>query len=80
MKKLLLLVAIVGLLASCTSNAQNKVPKKTVKATTVKPVIDVTDKLTVSVQCTGLTKKGLKCKKKTKDPVKKCFLHCQGPE
>jgi hypothetical protein len=40
-----------------------------------KSVTKSLDKLSVAVQCSGITKKGARCKRKTKSPNSRCFQH-----
>ena len=64
MKKVLLSLAIIATLASCSK----EVPvTQTVKVNT--------NKKTASVQCTGTTQAGSRCKNMTLSSNSRCYLH-----
>ena len=64
MKKVLLVLAIIATLASCSKEVSSV---ETVKVTNTKK--------TNSVQCTGTTQSGTRCKNMTLSSNSRCYLH-----
>jgi ribosomal protein L15E len=64
MKKVLLSLAIIATLASCSKEVSSV---ETVKVNSVKK--------TASVQCTGTTQAGNRCKNMTLSSNSRCYLH-----
>ena len=64
MKKVLLLLAIIATLASCSKEVTTT---QTVKVTNTKK--------TNSVQCSGTTQSGARCKNMTLSSNSRCYLH-----